>query len=161
MSETQAEIDNELSEGEVDAQAQADNNEELPQAGDAVGETAGTGDEAIGDGVDEETEQDETAEVEDPPLVVIEPTVGRVVYLFEGTKATPRAAIIAGFDPKGRVNLGAFDHDGSRIAMSGVPFVQAHEEKPTEGWWATWMPYQVGQAAKTENVEAALEDRIE
>lgn len=144
MSETQAEIDNELSEGEVDAQAQADNNEELPQAGDAV-----------------ETEQGETAEVEDPPLVVIEPTVGRVVYLFEGTKATPRAAIIAGFDPKGRVNLGAFDHDGSRIAMSGVPFVQAHEDKPTEGWWATWMPYQVGQAAKTENVEAALEDRIE
>ena len=47
----------------------------------------------------------------------------------------------------GMVNLAAFDHNSVPLAFTSVTLVQENDPKP-EGYYAEWMPYQVGQAKK-------------
>jgi hypothetical protein len=68
-----------------------------------------------------------------------------------------RAAAYVGHEG-GRLNLSATDHLGQHFAIQGVVLVQEGEEPPPHGIaYAHWMPYQVGQAAKTEEAEARAE----
>jgi hypothetical protein len=93
----------------------------------------------------------------------IEPTIGRIVHYEPhpgdpGYNVSPetRAAIIAGINEDGTVNLAVFDRYGRYSAITSVRLVQDNEITPATGC-AHWMPYQIGQAAKTE----ALQEEIQ
>jgi hypothetical protein len=96
---------------------------------------------------------------------IIKPTVGRVVW-FHPSELTceagfarhkdgqPYAAIIARvFDFDALVNLTVFDANGHAHSRTSVPLVQDGASVPGSGYYCEWMPYQKGQAAKTEAAE--------
>lgn len=89
---------------------------------------------------------------------MIKPTVGRVVWVFRPHDTTnpnqPEAALIAYVFTDRLISVGGFDHNGEPFSLTSVPLVQDDEPEP-EGNFAAWMPYQKGQAAKTEALEAA------
>lgn len=89
---------------------------------------------------------------------MIKPTIGRVVWywLAHGTpQREPLAAIIAGVINDSVVNLSVFDHEGNQSGCCGVRLIQEGDERPTTHF-CEWMPYQKGQAAKTEALESKL-----
>lgn len=103
---------------------------------------------------------------------MIEPTVGRIVWYWEALPGglnraelldkhretvQPQPAIITFVDPLGAfINVTRFSADGIPIPQPGVILVQDDVPVPTHGGWAEWMPYQKGQAAKTESLEAKM-----
>lgn len=113
---------------------------------------------------------DETAAQEIPAseapksvAVRIVPTVGRVVNFWPGAGdplarldiKQPLPAIVAYVHPDASyLNLAVFDANGVANSRTSVLLVQDGEPKP-EGSFAAWMPYQTGQAAKTQALEAA------
>lgn len=92
---------------------------------------------------------------------MIKPTVGRVVhYRPIGVNGPAHAAIIACVHNDTCVNLAVFDANGSPYSRASVKLL--HDDmNPSipEGGYAEWMPYQKGQAAKTEELEKALKDK--
>jgi hypothetical protein len=89
----------------------------------------------------------------------ITPTVGRVVWFYPHANAQfdgfsppvpgqPLAAIIAAVLMSGDLNLAVFDAVGVAHSRTVVPLVQEGDEAPADGYFATWMPYQIGQAKK-------------
>jgi hypothetical protein len=54
------------------------------------------------------------------------------------------------------VNLQVLDHAGSAHSPTSVPLLQDEDARP-DGYFCEWMPYQKGQAAKTEQFEKAKE----
>lgn len=92
------------------------------------------------------------------------PTVGRVVYfvLPNGAKRMGeiRPAIITRVNPDS-VNLSVIC-DGSNDdggAPTWVGSVKLDQETKAEGTWH-WMPYQIGQAKKTEEVSGSLAEQV-
>ncbi|OWY35285.1 hypothetical protein CEJ45_08410 [Herbaspirillum aquaticum] len=53
------------------------------------------------------------------------------------------------------INIGGFDADGKPFSATSVPLIQGDEPEGQElpQFYAEWMPYQKGQAAKTEALE--------
>lgn len=94
---------------------------------------------------------------------MIKPTVGRIVLFHAGGKhEQTNAAIIAAVIDDNTVNLAAFDEFGSLYPQIGILLVQDGAKPPHAGSaWCEWMPYQKGQAAKTEQAEAALKAKSE
>jgi hypothetical protein len=90
---------------------------------------------------------------------VIKPTVGRVVYYYPARGTTEQAAIVAAVLSDDHVNLGVFNADGRQQPERGVKLVQGDEKPPETGHYCTWMPFQLGQAAKTEAAEKAAENQ--
>lgn len=96
---------------------------------------------------------------------MIKPSIGRVV-LFTPAKAAdkrndktqPLAAIVACVHSDRSVNLTVFEQSGaaSIAGYINVPLLQDDDEPRETGFYAEWMPYQKGQAAKTEALEARL-----
>ncbi len=93
---------------------------------------------------------------------MIKPTVGRVVWYVgsEGDELNgmPKsdqvcAALIAYVHSDTLVNLVVFDCNGAPHSRTSVTLLH---EGAKEGPYCTWMPYQKGQAAKTEELEAKL-----
>lgn len=83
---------------------------------------------------------------------MIKPTVGRVVWFRpEGREEhdQPLAAIVTFIHSDQEVNLSIFSQDGFPLGRTHITLVQAEDEVP-EGEYCEWMPYQLGQAAKTE-----------
>lgn len=94
---------------------------------------------------------------------MIKPTVGRVVwYRVASHEAAngmevydlnnPMTALITYVWSDTCVNLAVFDHAGRPHMRTSTPINQSAGTPA----WAEWMPYQQGQAAKTEAAEAAL-----
>lgn len=91
-------------------------------------------------------------------MTKIIPTVGRICWYTQdesehwpSIEGQPFAAIVAGVLPSGNVNLDVIDAEGGHHPKLDVTF---HEgEEPCPGGHAQWMPYQLGQAAKTEAAE--------
>jgi len=88
---------------------------------------------------------------------MIKPTVGRVVWFQpaksedEPLREQPLAAIIAYVWNDRMVNLGGFDENGAPFAATSVTLIQEEDDtQPASGYFAQWMPYQVGQAKKDE-----------
>ena len=96
-------------------------------------------------------------------ITIIQPTVGRVVWYFPDPNSResdfirltkgPFAALIAHVHGETSINLTVFDSCGVPHARESVLLVQAHEDQP-QGSYATWMPYQVGQARRLTEADA-------
>lgn len=94
---------------------------------------------------------------------MIQPTVGRVVWYHPDRNSTesgfaagsPLAAIIAHVWSDTCVNLAVFDANGKSHNRTSVFLYQGDTDRPSSSY-AEWMPYQKGQAAKTEALEAKL-----
>lgn len=109
---------------------------------------------------------------------MIQPTVGRVLWFHPAVDEKGRAnlkehpgfafaptcaAIIAGVVSNSVVNLTVFDSTGVAFAKDSVNLIQDDEDGPATGNFAEWMPYQKGQAAKTEDLTprvVALEQKV-
>lgn len=96
-------------------------------------------------------------------MSVITPTLGRIVW-FTPSKgehmATEKdgrcAAMVVKVHSDRLVNLTVFDANGHTTPRTSVPLVQEGDPLPTNGFYCEWMPYQKGQAQKTEASEQAL-----
>lgn len=88
---------------------------------------------------------------------MIKPSVGRVVWYRPAgaTHLPPHAALITHVWSDVCVNLAVFDAEGKPYARTSVPLAQA-DGAPPVGSFAEWMPYQLGQAAKTEALQNEL-----
>lgn len=92
---------------------------------------------------------------------MIQPTIGRVVWyhptpgenIVGNDGAQPLAAIVAHVWSDTCVNLAVFDANGASTNRTSVLLVQEGNPVPGCGY-CEWMPYQKGQAAKTEALEA-------
>lgn len=97
---------------------------------------------------------------------MIPPTVSRMVWyhphhqemLAHGLPyPSPLAAIIVYVWTNRMVNLTVFDANGVPHARPSVWLIQDDDAVPADrGAYCEWMPYQKGQAAKTEQLEAKL-----
>lgn len=98
-------------------------------------------------------------------MAVIKPTVGRVVWFYpQGSRENtqPLPAIVSAVWGDRCVNLMVIEQNGVPMSHppTSVTLVQEGDERPkqvdgTFGRHCTWMPYQIGQAAKTEAAEKA------
>ena len=94
---------------------------------------------------------------------MISPTVGRKVWFYpvnepsviQIDKSVPCDATVVYPWGDHCVNLRITDHAGNTHVRTSVWLVQDDEERPASNH-ATWMPYQKGQAAKTEVVNIAF-----
>ena len=99
---------------------------------------------------------------------MIKPTVGRIVWFYphasDGLYANndgPLAAIIAKVWTDSCVNLGVLDGNGINHSRTSVYLYQGDIDRPAIGTgFAEWMPYQKGQAAKTEALEKELDATV-
>lgn len=66
----------------------------------------------------------------------------------------PLAAMVCHVHGDRMVNLVVFDNQGFMHARTSVTLLQDDDRKPEGGRFCAWMPYQKGQAAKTEALEA-------
>lgn len=90
---------------------------------------------------------------------MIEPTVGRVVHYFANQHAPAMAAIVCHVYTPRLVNLAVFNAHGASFQQSQVTLLQDDDPTPEGIPYCAWMPYQKGQAAKTEALEAQVETR--
>lgn len=92
---------------------------------------------------------------------IIEPTVGRVVWFYHEYRGEftppPLAAMIVAVHSDYCVNLHVFGDSGGSEGHNSVPLAQDDSSRPESGSFCEWMPYQKGQAAKTEELEAKIE----
>lgn len=94
---------------------------------------------------------------------MIKPTIGRVVWFHPSSHSAESgfaptsicAAIVAHVHSDTCVNLAVFDGNGVSHSKTSVPLYQDGDPVPDAGYYCEWMPYQKGQAAKTEAAEAA------
>lgn len=91
----------------------------------------------------------------------IPPTPGRIVHYhpapgeFVQIGDAPLAAMVVGVLTNDCVNLTVFDANGEPHGLTSVFLHQGTAPKP-DGCYAEWMPYQLGQAAKTEQLQSSL-----
>ena len=90
--------------------------------------------------------------------MIIEPTVGRMVWFWPNGKSDinakiqPYAAQIAYVHSVGMINIGYLDANGEHKNQTSVPLIQEGQDQPYFSF-CEWMPFQKGQAAKTEALE--------
>ena len=85
----------------------------------------------------------------------IVPTVGRVVLYKCEHNDEVHCALIAKVNSDNNINIAAFDSHGVSYSRTYVLLLQEGDETDAPGY-AFWMPYQIGQAAKTEALQAAI-----
>jgi hypothetical protein len=87
---------------------------------------------------------------------MIKPTIGRVVWVFKRVQQEqPEAALVTWVYDDRMINVGGFDRNGQPFGLTSLPLVQEGDEAP-HSVHAQWMPYQKGQAAKTEALERVV-----
>lgn len=89
---------------------------------------------------------------------MIQPTIGRVVWFWlakPSPQTQPLAAMVTKVNADDNVNLVVFDTSGVPSGELHVRLLQG-EEAPSGVPYCEWMPYQKGQAAKTEALEAKV-----
>lgn len=100
---------------------------------------------------------------------MIKPSNGRIVWytpsrpsgdfdsdacIVQHDKLKPLAAMVVHVWGDRMVNLVVFDSNGTATPRTSVELLQDDDGKPEGGRFCSWMPYQLGQAAKTEAAEA-------
>lgn len=95
----------------------------------------------------------------------ITPTPGRIVWYWPSANdgvpslpGQPLAAIVTAVHTERRVNLSVFDSYGNTHARGNVSLIQPDDIRPQPGSFnfAEWMPYQIGQKAKTDELQAQI-----
>src|SRR6266404_2060396 len=93
---------------------------------------------------------------------MIKPTIGCVVLVQNrsGSTDTSQAepALVSYVWSDRLINVGGFDHNGTPFAFTSLTLLQDDDPLPA-GAYAEWMPYQKGQAAKTDALETAAAAR--
>ena len=101
-------------------------------------------------------------------MTTITPTVGRVLhfvptadYMVSRNQAfndplQPLAAVIAYVHSDYMVNLTVWDQNGEQFSVCSVPLVQEGCDTIVGSFYAQWMPFQKGQAAKVEYLQSQL-----
>ncbi len=98
---------------------------------------------------------------------MIAPHVGRVVLFvpredtfgqfgFYLQAGKPHAALVTAVHGDRCVNLAVFDANGKTFGRTSVTLRQPGDEAPPHGDYCEWMPYQIGQAAKADELQQAL-----
>jgi hypothetical protein len=96
----------------------------------------------------------------------ITPTPGRIIWYTPGTNdgitrngTEPLAAIVAAVLADGTVNLAVFDARGNLSQRHAVEIEDSEliHVSQVESGYAHWMPYQLGQAAKTVQATAVAD----
>lgn len=92
---------------------------------------------------------------------MIKPTVGRVVWFYKyvsgaGSHKGPLAGHVAFVHGDDMLNLMVIDENGHPRSETSVLLLQDDSQVVPNRDYCTWMPYQKGQAAKTEALEAQL-----
>lgn len=87
---------------------------------------------------------------------MIKPSIGRVLWFTPATahdsrhdKTQPLAGIVSYVWSDKLVNLTVSNQDGSTQGCTSVRLVQPEEDPASfaeSGYFATWMPFQIGQA---------------
>jgi hypothetical protein len=102
---------------------------------------------------------------------IIKPTVGRIVWFHPSAligesgfaapyPGEPLAAIVAKVWSDTCVNLTVFDANGVAHSRTYVLLLQDGNPTPEGGYFCEWMPYQKGQAAKVDALQA-VKDKAE
>lgn len=95
--------------------------------------------------------------------LMIKPTVGRVVWFYVYSPGNGHKGPLIGHVCKvhsdRHVNLSVIGEDGRQRPELTVPLVQDNEDCPAADY-CCWMPFQKGQAAKTEDETAKLAHRV-
>jgi hypothetical protein len=87
---------------------------------------------------------------------MIKPTIGRVVWFYDDdNQAQAYPGIVCYVHNDTLINLTIFDNNGKSQPRTSVFLYQGEGERPIK-YFAEWMPYQKGQAAKTEQLEQQL-----
>lgn len=91
---------------------------------------------------------------------MIEPTVGRVVWVHRPDAPSlphcqPEMAWVVFVHGPRCVNVVGYDMNGEYFFLRSCQLLQ-DDDGPSTGVYAWWMPYQKGQAAKTEALEQRL-----
>jgi hypothetical protein len=105
-------------------------------------------DEIYGEGV-----ADIDATTGETTMPFISPTIGRQVHVYRGMSDQPEPASICYVHNERMINVGGFNGAGLPFSLTSIPLLQDDEprpERPCDHPYACWMPYQLGQAAKTE-----------
>lgn len=79
---------------------------------------------------------------------MISPTIGRVLLYFTAGNANPWPCLVTAVTDDRTVNVSGFTDAGQHFWERGAKLLQDDDQKPTEGTWCEWMPYQVAAAAK-------------
>lgn len=95
---------------------------------------------------------------------MIKPSIGRVVWYHptendpggKSSSGQPQSALIAHVWSDTCVNLAIFDANGVPYNKTSVLLLQDDNPAPSGGGYAEWMPYQKGQAAKTDQLEQTI-----
>ena len=105
----------------------------------------------------------------------IKPTAGRVLWFYPtvanaaqwgmaySDPGQPLAAMIAYVWRDDLVNLTVWDQNGNQFSVTSVPLAQGEvpsDEEGRIGMHAAWMPYQKGQAARADAIEAGSKDSL-
>ncbi len=98
---------------------------------------------------------------------MIIPTVGRVVLFHHANTFSHLTAhgpvfacLVTHVWHERMINVGGFDSNGVAFGQTSVALLQDDDPVPG-GFYATWMEYQKGQAAKYEALELAAAARAE
>lgn len=96
---------------------------------------------------------------------MIEPTIGRVVWVRNRQGRMhdqPETAQICFVHSNTLINVGGFDHVGQPFRCVNIALVQEPGTLvDANAAYCEWMPYQKGQASKTEALEKKLTDEAE
>ncbi len=91
---------------------------------------------------------------------MIKPTIGRVVWFYKAVAGQshkgPLAAIVTKVHFDTMVNLAVFNEDGVSHGETSVILKQDPQEFDPACNFCEWMPYQVGQAAKYEDLAKSM-----
>lgn len=91
---------------------------------------------------------------------MIKPTVGRIVWVHRNhslDKAQPEAALIVGVNSDTSINVHGWNKFGGTFVLLDLLLRQDEMGFDIPPWpYAEWMPYQKGQAAKTEELEKQI-----
>jgi hypothetical protein len=87
--------------------------------------------------------------------IMIKPTIGRVVLVYRGLSDQAEPALVSYVWNDTMINVGGFDRNGIPFSACSLQLLQDDDVPSNHKYYAEWMPYQKGQAAKTEALEKA------
>jgi hypothetical protein len=85
-----------------------------------------------------------------PKFPRLQPDRWRALCHIDGRQ--PLAALVAHVINDALVNLAVLDCNGMFHSRTSIPHEQGGEAKPEHGYFCSWIPYHVGQAAKRRNL---------